>query len=231
MIKAGVALLRGMSGEAKRKGLSWLLGYASHVVADVTIHPVIELKVGPYAENKTHHRVCEMNQDAYIYRRLNLGEVGLAGHLNSGIARCGNSMALDGDIVSLWDAMMSTVHAAEHAANPPDINRWHRGFLSVVDMISQGNRLMPLARHVAVDTGLTYPALDAIDVGYINDLHVPGALLGYDAIFDHAIENVCAIWKTVAAGIFNADNSYLAQIGEWNLDTGRDGSGALVFWS
>jgi len=51
------------------------------VVADVTIHPILELKVGSYAEHKMGHRTCEMHQDAYIFQRLNLGDVGLSEHL------------------------------------------------------------------------------------------------------------------------------------------------------
>ncbi len=231
MIRAGIGILREMGGEARRKGLAWLLGYASHVVADVTVHPAVELKVGAYAENKTQHRICEMNQDAYIFQRLNLGEVGLAAHLNSGIARCGDNTALNGVVRELWDAMMKTVHPGEYAANPPDINKWHRGFVRMLDLISHGNRLMPLARHVAVDVGLTYPAPDAIDRSYIDDFHAPNGLAGYDAIFEQALDNVRNLWGVVAAGVMSDDNRYVAQLGEWNLDTGRDGSGTLVFWS
>ena len=67
MVKAGIEFIRGLSGEEKRKALAWLFGYTAHVITDATIHPVVELKVGPYAENKTDHRICEMNQDAYIF--------------------------------------------------------------------------------------------------------------------------------------------------------------------
>ena len=68
MIKAGIRRLRREEGEAQQKGLAWLLGYSGHVAADVTLHPVIAMKVGPYEENKTAHRVCEMHQDVYIFR-------------------------------------------------------------------------------------------------------------------------------------------------------------------
>ena len=59
----------GMEGEEKRKRLAWLFGYAAHVTMDVTIHPIVELKVGPYAENKRAHRVCEMHQDEQMARK------------------------------------------------------------------------------------------------------------------------------------------------------------------
>ena len=89
VVKAGVEVLRGLSGFDKEKAFAWLLGYAAHVITDTTIHPVIELKVGPYAQNKTTHRRCEMHQDAYIFGRMNLGGVGLSEHLDSGISSCG----------------------------------------------------------------------------------------------------------------------------------------------
>ena len=48
----------------------------------------IKLKVGEYQKNKDKHRICEMHQDAYIFQRLNIGEIGLAEHLDSGIWGC-----------------------------------------------------------------------------------------------------------------------------------------------
>jgi hypothetical protein len=40
-IREGALGLRAEQGEARRKGLAWLLGYASHVATDVAIHPVM----------------------------------------------------------------------------------------------------------------------------------------------------------------------------------------------
>lgn len=59
-----------------------------HVAADITVHPVVELKVGPYAQNQTAHRTCEMNQDAFIWQRLNLGELGYADRVQQNIGSC-----------------------------------------------------------------------------------------------------------------------------------------------
>jgi hypothetical protein len=241
VIQAGVDLLKKMDGETKRKALAWLFGYTAHVATDVTIHPIIELKVGKYAENKMAHRECEMHQDAYIFQRLNLGEVGLSKHLDSGIARCGeqgDKRRLDSDIVALWDEMLKRVHGEQYAANPPDIRFWHQAFMLVLDTIAkEGNRLVPLARHVAVGAGLTYPAASDIDKNnFIDKLKVshspaPDAFLTYDVIFDKAVNNVCAIWDLIASGVFTSDTRYLTQIGDWDLDTGRDPNHNLVYWS
>ena len=232
VIKTGIRLIQELSDEQVRaKCVAWLLGYTAHVVTDVTIHPIVQLKVGPYADNKTDHRICEMNQDAYIFRRLNLGEVGLSEHLDSGICACvGDDDNMDENIKSLWLAILSQVYSKHINSNPPDLEAWHSGFRKVVDIAEEGNKLFPLARHVAVDLGLTYPAEENIDNQYINDLRTPIGIDDYDAIFDKAVDNVGRLWSIVSRGILEGDNSYMEAIGNWNLDTGEDPNGKIVFW-
>lgn len=236
MVKAGVRALRSLQGETRRKTFAWILGYAAHVVTDATIHPVVELKVGAYAQNKRAHRECEMHQDAYIFQRLNLGEVGLSEHLDSGICACGagaNPAAIDADIGSTWHEMLRNCYPAEYAVRAPDIDRWHRGFRAVVDDIAEeGNRLMPIARHVAVDCGLTYPAAGGIDrLAYIDDIAVPGGRLSYDRVFDKAARHVIEAWHLIANAVFGNDTRYQTAFGDWNLDTGRDPAGRIVLWN
>ncbi len=234
MILAGIRLLRDMGGEAQQKGLAWLLGYSAHVATDMTIHPVVEKKVGPYESNKSGHRVCEMNQDTHIFQRLNLGDIGLADHLGSGIGRCSdpdNADILDLDVHDLWENMLREVYADDFDTNPPDIHKWHSRFKSIVSNISKmGNILMPLARHVAADKGLIYPLKDEIDLQYIENLETPILPMHFDDIFALAIKNVEWMWRLVARGVLENDDECFEKIGNWNLDTGRDESGELVFW-
>lgn len=232
MIHAGIRHLRTMSGDDRAKALAWLLGYTAHVVTDVTIHPVVELKVGPYEQNKKDHRVCEMNQDAYIFSRLNLGGPGLSEHFDSGVCACGEPDArrLDPAIHALWSNMLRDVHPGEVSSNPPDPDKWHRFFKTVVDdFAEEGYRLLPLARHVAAEAGLTYPNKPDMD-SYINSQRVPGGQMHYDQIFDKAIRHVGETWAIVANGVLAGDDSCFSRIGNWNLDTGKDSSGKLVFW-
>jgi hypothetical protein len=234
MIKTGIRQVSQLQGNNRRKALAWLLGYSAHVATDVTIHPVIELKVGPYAENKKAHRVCEMNQDAYIFQRLNLGQIGLSEHLDSGIGGCceTNSNRLDPVVSGLWSRMLQETYPEEFSANPPDIDKWHQRFKIMVDEIGEeGNRLMPIARHLAVDCGLTYPDCDDIDQQFIKSLKVPNGQMDYDAIFNKAIDSAGSIWSLIARGVFGGDGTYHAQIGHWNLDTGKDAHGRYVFWN
>ncbi|WP_341502469.1 zinc dependent phospholipase C family protein [Gallaecimonas sp. GXIMD4217] len=230
VIHQAVAALRELSGHDQQKGLAWLLGYTAHVVADVTIHPVIERKVGPYHDNQRDHRVCEMHQDAHIFRRLRLGEIGLSEHLDSGIGRCGAG-ELDPLIAGLWSRVLGQVHPGEYQRNPPQPAHWHRDFNLVVDNIAEeGNRLLPFARHLGVKAGLTYPRGDEVDDQYLKALDTPAGPLDYDAIFDRALANVCRHWALVASAVLEGDDRYLSAIGNWNLDTGRDPAGRLVMW-
>lgn len=234
MVQEGARLLRASTGETKHKCLAWLLGYASHVIADVTVHPVVELKVGPYAENKSDHRSCEMHQDAFIFQRLGLGDAGVSDHLESGIGACSSpddEGILDPDIVEFWSALLKAVHPAEFAANPPDIDKWHERFNEIVDAVSSaGGCLLPFARHVAAGAGLVYPSSSQVDRQYIDALRVPGGSMGYEDLFGLALGNVATVWSEIAVATFNNDDSVLARFGEWNLDTGKDQHNRLVFW-
>jgi len=91
--------------------------------------------------------------------------------------------------------------------------------------------MMPIARHLAVNCGLTYPAAGDVDPQYIKSLKVPKGHMDYDAIFDKAIDSVGAVWSLVAKGVFAGDSTYLSQIGHWNLDTGKGTDDRYVFWS
>lgn len=236
MIHVGVEMTRALTGEQRRKCAAWLLGYTAHFAMDVCLHPVINLKVGPYAENKTAHRRCEMNQDVYIFQRLNLGGIEFAEHLAGGIGACsapGSKKKLDPDVAKLWKAVFKAVHPAQYKSNSPNVDKWHAWFNKIVDDIAEeGNRLIPLARHVAADQALLYPLLGEIDHQYIDSLKTPTmGDMSYDQIFDKALGHVAETWTVVARGIFQESSEYRAQIGHWDLDTGKDPDGKLVFWT
>lgn len=235
MIYKGIEYIRdNLVGDEQKKAFSWLLGYVAHVVTDVTIHPVVQLKVGDYAQNKTAHRRCEMNQDAYIFPRLNHGGVGISEHLDSGIKMCSDKLnfnKMDSTILSVWHYMLSNCHEEEFKNNAPDINKWHEKFVYFVDNYGEeGNKLLPMARHVAVNKGLTYPNSDEIDNQYIENLESPEGIKSYDEIFDRAVEKVREIWNIVAKGVFEKNESYKTLISNWNLDTGKDMNDKYVMW-
>lgn len=237
MIGKGVRRLGGMTGAARAKRLAWLLGYCAHVTTDVTIHPVVQAKVGVYAENQRHHRVCEMNQDSYIYRRMNLGEIGVFDSFARSVARCsagGDGTVLDNDIVTLWEGMLEDLYPEHFVTHPPMIAAWHREFVATASDCRAGEvRLFPLAGVISAKMELSYPAYAAVDRQYVEEQVVSPESLNlshYDEIFDHAAENVAAVWRLVEQAVCSDDPSPLHAFENWNLDTGRDTHDKLVFW-
>jgi len=237
MISSGIKRIRGTHGAVRDKQIAWLLGYSAHVAADVTIHPIVQAKVGVYTENQRQHRVCEMNQDSYIYRRMNLGEIGVSDSFALTVARCGDAddgTSLDRDIISLWQGMLEETHPELYAAHPPSSAAWHRAFVARASDCRAGEvRLFPLAGVIAAKMGLAYPAFKAIDRQFIDEQTVPTVRsysLGYDDIFDHAANNIVAVWRQVEQAVSGEDQSYEPAFGEWNLDSGRDEHDKLVFW-
>jgi len=232
MIGHGIEHLSSVGQAAREKCIAWLLGYAAHLVADLTIHPIVELRVGPYHENAGDHRTCEMHQDAYIFDRLELGPIGVSEHLDSGISRCcgDDDSLLDEDIKALWLAMLSTNYPDDFSSNEPDPDSWHAGFKKIVDTVEEGYKLFPIARHVAADKGLTYPASNNIDQSFIEDLKTPLGAAHYDQIFDKAVSNITQMWKQISDDLNQQEPELIAHLGNWNLDTGRDENGQLVYW-
>lgn len=232
MVQAGVEVVRGLSGTLRDKAFAWLLGYTAHVITDTTIHPVVELRVGPYAQNKTAHRQCEMHQDAYIFQRLDVGGVGVAKYLQSGIAQCVDaSNSIDPAVADTWRAMLLRCHPEEFASNLPDIGCWHKGFDTALKVSGNGRQLIPIARHVAVECGLTYPLVtEVVRPGFIDSLKTPHGLLPYDRVFEKALRHVIEGWHLVAEAVFGDSTVYQTAFWDWNLDTGRDASNKLVLW-
>jgi len=233
----GLRRAKGATGSSRDKQLVWLLGYCAHVVTDMTIHPVVQAKVGVYAENQRQHRICEMNQDSYIFGRMGLGPIGASDLFAQTVVRCseaGKAAQLDSEIVTLWEGMLHDVHPELFRASPPDISLWHREFSARAAESGNGSlRLFPLAGVISEKMDLAYPAFESVDRQYIDGQLIPSErprYLDYDGIFDLAVENVAAVWKQIEQAVCDQDPECLPVFGDWNLDNGLDEHGRLVFW-
>jgi Zinc dependent phospholipase C len=237
MIASGVRRIRDSEGADRGKMLAWLLGYCSHVVADVTIHPFVQAKVGVYSENQRQHRICEMNQDSHIYRRMNLGEIGESDVFAQTVAQSSSSndkTLLDRDIVTLWEGMLNDVYPELFVGHPPDITSWHRYFVAkVTEHTNNSVRLFPLASVIASKMGEGYPTFDRVDRQFIEEQFVESdrpLYLHYDEIFDAAASNVTVMWRQLERAVVADAADLMTMFGDWNLDTGRDENDRLVFW-
>lgn len=230
LIKKLIGNCKQLEGETQKKAFAWLCGYVAHVIADITIHPVVESKVGVYEENQTDHRVCEMNQDAHIWTTLNLGEIGLADRVKLNIGSCTDEDGnLDSAITELWGSALKEIHQDYASSNAPDFQKWHSGFQTVVDNAEEGYRFFKWARHVAANVGGLYPRPDEIDLQYIEALDTPKGHMHYDDIFAKAVENIQTYVAIVGNAVFS-DGSVEA-FKNWNLDNGKDENGELTAWN
>ncbi len=231
-LKQGAAYIRTLKEEEKYKALAWLLGFTSHIVTDVSIHPVVELKTGPYAENPKAHRVCEMHQDVFIYHELKIGEIYSDAFIHDGVAACSDPAhpgRLDPLIVNVWTHMLHSADEERCRHSPPAFDRWHAGFRRMVHLAGEGRRFIPFARHTIAGQGLVYPATP--DATYIRQLRVPGgACMDYTDIFKKAKANVRHYWALIALYCLTDAETDLSAIPNWNLDTGRDESGRITLW-
>ncbi|MFA5426770.1 MAG: zinc dependent phospholipase C family protein [Sulfurimonas sp.] len=234
LIDTGIKYLQSLDGTEKDKAFAWLCGLVSHIVADVVIHPVVELKVGPYHGNEKAHRICEMHQDAHIYKRMELGAIGLSEHLSTGIGKCSfdsDKDKIDPLIKDIWMKMLRAIRPNEFNEDVPNIDAWHEAFNKNVGLFEEGHKLHPLARHVAVNAGMTYPDEDNIDIQYIENLTVPNGTMNYDDIADIAVDKIVQAWKRIGDAVYMDDSSLLTHFGGWNLDSGRDTNNQLVYWA
>ena len=238
-IRAGVRWLRQQDEMAQAdndKALAWLLGYAAHVGTDLTVHPVVFRRVGSYEEHATEHRICEMNQDTWIWRRKNLGTIDIAEYFDPIMRNSSNS---DGSIADpvrmIWEAMLQEAYPEDAAATPPDIEEWHRGYGALIDLAEEGPGLFKFTRHLLVEAGLTYPHPDDIDLSYIENLDTPMGTMHYDDVFERAIDNVITLWEIIDDALTGSQEEsaeHLARLPDANLDTGLTfADSTQAFWS
>ena len=118
-----------------RKKLTWIFGYVSHVVTDLTIHPVVEKKVGCYEIFWKEHFICELHQDMYIYKKYTEQSIATAEHIvRGGIKDCGigkRKKILEKAIRELWESTLKEIDSERVSEDDrfpaflsvPDINR------------------------------------------------------------------------------------------------------------
>ncbi|MEP7073734.1 MAG: zinc dependent phospholipase C family protein, partial [Nitrosospira sp.] len=234
LLRNGVARIRDMADvNVRQKCIAWLFGFASHAATDGTIHPVVNLKVGPYEQNKTEHRRCEMSQDVYAHSRLNLGVLDFNQQISTNVADTSdvdNPDRMDPDVAQLWQDLLTGIYSGlDPQLQSPKIHDWHNAMHRMMKIGESGNVLFPFARHVAAHQGLVYPV--AAETQYIQGLEVPGGLtMDFEEIFQKALNNVVELWGWLALSLQKQDSS-LDTLTSWSLDTGIDENDRMVYWS
>lgn len=225
-----------------QKCFAWLFGYTAHIVTDLTVHPVINLRVGPYAQNKLQHRLCELNQDVYIFHNLGFGDVNTAEYIKRcGIGSCNDKAdgdKLDATIRKLWNyclggfplniiKMKDGLQAPEA---PPEQDEWFNHYVKMIDKFAEeGGRFPFLCREFVEADGLVYPQLDKVDMTFIHKLKLPdGTSSDYEQVFDRARQNVMTTWGYMGIALDKGDKT-LFPLANGDLDTGLDENNQLIF--
>lgn len=219
--------------------LAWLCGYASHLIADVTIHPVVNATVGPYVFNKGEHIHCEVIQDSYIFHEIKGTELNYAEYVGL-IEFCSgeDKNHINRAIGKFWEELLMTSHpGGKDYFGKIDPDDWHKHFVSTVSRCTTGGVPIPFSRHWQEDKSIAYKRTKDISVAerekFIEKVKLPNGKTGdfkTDA-FNKAVDNVIGVWKQLFDDIKNKTPGNCSKyIKNWNLDTGVD-EDQIYFWS
>jgi hypothetical protein len=213
----------------------WLMGFASHLVADATIHPVVQAIVGPYQSNPTEHRVCEMTQDSLIYNICRKTDIRYS-EFSDMLRFCRESPHYQ-SLMDYWEELLEENYREKGEEPEPPL--WFDTYSTAIGAAGESS-LLAFFRHIGVAEKLIYKTRAEIEKDYPNDVakyfkavKFPGGGTGpfKEIVFEKALNNVTAAWKMLYGGL--KTEIFVAQvIRNWNLDTGVDmNSGEVTFWA
>lgn len=229
LLQNGVIKIREMEDEnIRQKCMAWLFGFAAHIATDGTIHPVVNLKVGPYEENKTEHRRCEMSQDVYAHSRLNMGALEFNQQISTNVddtSDTNNQDHMDPDIAQLWQELLTGIYNID----TPKVNDWHVAMRRMMQLGESGNVLFAFLRNIAAKQAFVYPVTP--EMQYVKGLKTPdNRTVDYEELFQKAFNNIVELWGWLALSL-QRQNSPLDTLKSWSLDTGIDEDNHMTYWS
>lgn len=226
-IISGYAELKGVwpskttSDEVK---LSWLLGYTSHLIADATIHPIVQAIVGPYEQNKDEHRICEMTQDSLIFNEYKNNDIYYA-EFSSILKFCEKSEWFNA-LMDFWKNQISYNYRDKNEVPNPGL--WFDTYTKAIDAAEGGSDVVAFFRHIGIGAGYAYkPKSEIVSQNlefykkYYTAVRLPREASGSfkkDG-FERAVNNVVTAWGMLYSGL-NSDIMVTDVIKNWNLDTG-----------
>lgn len=222
-------------GKVWNKQLTWLLGFVSHLVADATIHPIVENIVGPYTDKKniSNHRECEMIQDVLLFKEIINLELSASEYTD--FLRASFQDPSFDQVAYFW-----AIHAE---ANCPFTGGFPTeqiisSYIKELDTAEGGNALARAFRHFGIDyfyrthKDITQNSSELVKKYYSN-IELPNGQIGTFRIngFDYAVHNLVAIWSKIERSLFSTDNIF-SIVPNWNLDTGIDQeTQTRTYWS
>ncbi len=225
---------KGVSDEIK---LVWLFGFISHLVADATIHPIVQAIVGPYEQNKEEHRLCEMTQDSLIFNERKNTELRYA-EFSSALKFCSKSGHFE-RLMDFWsEQAVKTYYDKDDVPHP---KLWFTTYAEAIDAAEGGSGIVALFRHLEIGGEFIYKTKEEIVSNhpqyyekYFAKIKLPQGKIGFfpkDG-FERAVNNVIDVWNKLFAGL-GSGIDVAGIIRNWNLDTGvdMDSHGRIVtYW-
>lgn len=217
----------------------WLLGYVSHLVADATIHPLVQAIVGPYEQNKEEHRLCEMTQDPLIFNMKKKTDMTYA-EFSSILKFCKESAVFD-ELMEFWKKQL--LFNYQDKGEEPHPTSWFSTYTEAIDAAEGGSNIVGLFRHLGIGTNYTYKPKEEILSDYpeyyekyFRNVKLPNKSVGYFPRegYEKAVNNVLGVWNMLYSGL--RSTTFLASnvIKNWNLDTGVDLDSAkkeVTYWA
>jgi hypothetical protein len=217
--------------------LVWLWGFISHLVADATIHPVVQAIVGAYAQNKSEHRLCEMTQDSLIYFERKKTDIRYA-EFSSALKFCSKSEHFY-SVMDFWTEVGAKTYSDKDEKPEPEL--WFTTYTKAIDAAEGGSDIVALFRHLGIGKGFIYKTRDEIVLEFPQDYEkyyakakLPDGRIGSFSKngFDKTVDNVIDAWNKLYAGLTSTVN-VASIIKNWYLDTGVDmdsPDGEVTYW-
>ncbi|MDR2209707.1 MAG: zinc dependent phospholipase C family protein [Azoarcus sp.] len=225
--------------------IAWLFGYTAHLIADLTVHPIVKLRVGEYEANKSEHRFCELQQDAYMFfHTLGLNAASSDYIKGAGLKSCTNgprSKRLHNEVADLWKQCALAIKPSPDdidytfspvPTTPPQPKEWFKWFCAMIDKGAEEGHRIPILSHVLLKYGFSLPRdQNSIDMSYVSGLVTPnGEKLDFPVIFNMAVDNTVKYWGELAAAL-RKESPKPFSLPNGNLDSGEIAqTDTLIFW-
>jgi hypothetical protein len=207
---------RQKADEAK---LAWLMGYASHLVIDATVHPVVRKIVGDYDTHKDEHRACEMTQDSIMFKKWMRQEIKYS-EFSEILKYCREADEHDA-VMECWKKPLTIAYAEK--GDEPDPKMWVKTYAKAIDFAEGDSGAAAIFRHAGkTSEELTQNRPDEYSKYYTNVLLPTGEVGNFEKdVAEKAVQNVTDAWNNIIASI--TSGTVIAEyIKNWNLDTGED---------
>lgn len=211
-LQFGVEMLKSMKEENSTHYeicLQWFLGFLSHMIVDTVIHPIVELKVGDYANNATQHRICEMHQDVWLFEEIYKKPISSIKPVES------IEVLKRAEVLDFWEYLLSKCYGFYLSTARPNFHEWINDYRQKLAIASNYESA------IGKNSGLFYPNYEAINPEFLKNLDSPVGKIDFDqVIYTHMIPNIVKFWQIVFDGIDNASMEY-KEIFDFNMDSGK----------